>query len=637
MRPIAVNLLLVVPLLACAGSVPGVREPGEATARAGSAGVDWQPWSAETFERARRERKLILVSVQAGWCHWCHVMNRVTFRDAEVLRLLSERFVVIRIDSDARPDLAERYIRWGWPATALLTPHARPITEMRGYRPPERFAELLARLVRDLDSGRPIARRETADVGPDPELEDLDTLRALVRRQLDGTYDTEAHGWGMRQKYPFAAPVEQALFRAGVEDDALWRERALETLERHARLIDPVWGGMYQYSLRGRWDRPHYEKITQVQAGALHNFAQAYRATGDARWLVHARAIYGYAVDWLWDPEGGFYASQDADVGTHGDHPPMTGETFYALSDAERRRAGAPHVDRNVYANLNGMMLRALVELYEATLDAEDEQDTPEAGAAHPGGVRAAGAGGPRMSSEVLERAITTADRILRTHTVRGGFAHAPGGDAEVMHLADQVEMARGLLALHEATAQPRYQEAAESAMGLVLAEMRSPDGGLYASTEDPQAHGVFAERRTPLHHGAVGARVLLALHRLSHDGEQYRAAAVDALRALARVDLIRPEGRKVGEYLLALEELRAPYAILSVVGPADDPATDALHRAALRFHHPTRLVELGRPGDSRYPYPGAPAVYLCTASACSMPIEDPSQLQHAARRFLAR
>ena len=599
-----IHAIVALSLVACATT--GTPRP-EGPAESARASFEWQPWSAESFERARRENKLILVSVQAGWCHWCHVMNRVTYADSEVARRIDEGYVAIRVDADARPDLAERYSRWAWPATALLTPDAQPITEMRGHQPPRPFARLLGELTAERESGRPIARRAPRAAEPEPELSDLETLRDAVRAQLDGLYDRDAHGWGTTQKYPFAAPVEHALFRAEIEGDAAWRARALSTLEGHAQLIDPVWGGMYQYSLEGRWDAPHYEKITEIQAGAIHNFAQAHRITGDPRWLDHARAVVAYTMSWLRDPQGGFYTSQDADVGTHGAGRPMTGDRFYALPGAERRRAGAPHVDRSVYANLNGLMIRALAELYQATLD-----------------------------RDVLDLAVAAADRILRTHAVRGGFSHGDRDSSAVLHLADQVEMARGLLALHQVTGEARYLGAASDAMTLVRTEMAAPGGGFYAHTVDPEARGVFAERRIPIHHNAVAARVLLALYRI--EGEQaLHDGALAAVRAVGRPDALRVQGRKVGEYLLALEELRAPYAIFSVVGPAGDPETAALHRAALRFHHPTRLVELGRPGASRYPYPGAPAVYLCTASACSMPIADPVELPEAARRFLQR
>ncbi|HMI92123.1 MAG TPA: DUF255 domain-containing protein, partial [Polyangiales bacterium] len=90
----------------------------------------FEPWTRASFERAEREGKYLLVSVQTSWCHWCHVMNDVTFRDPEVVAVLERHFVVVKVDADARPDLAERYARWGWPATGLLTPDASPLLNL---------------------------------------------------------------------------------------------------------------------------------------------------------------------------------------------------------------------------------------------------------------------------------------------------------------------------------------------------------------------------------------------------------------------------------------------------------------------------------------------------------------------------
>src|SRR5690606_27273552 len=119
-------------------------------------------------------------------------------------------------------------------------------------------------------------------------------------------------------------------------------------------------------------------------------------------------------------------------------------------------------------------------------------------------------------------------------------------------------------------------------------------------------------------------------------DREELHELALASLRACARPAELRALGRMVGEYLIALELAAAGPVLLSIVGP-DDARTDALHDAALRFVEPTRLVELGRPGASRYPYPGEPALFLCTRDACSLPVTDPAALVPAARAFLGR
>lgn len=568
----------------------------------------WSEWSADAFARARREHKPILLSVQAGWCHWCHVMNETTFRDPAVLRELEEHFVLIRADSDARPDLQERYRRYGWPATVFLSPDGTQILGVRGYREPARFAAILDEVRAAHAEGRTLEE----DRGTPSAPAELEAVRAQLTRQLDSMYDEEQGGWGSTQRYPFGAPVEHAFFRAAVRGEDAWRERALFTLAQYARLIDPVFGGVYQYSVGGVWDRPHFEKIVPVQAGAMRAFAEAYRLTGDRQWLERARDVHRYVETFLRSDDGVFYVSQDADLGGHGqDGPHVPGPEYYALDEAGRRALGIPRVDTHVYASTNGTLIEALAELHVAS-----------------------GRRGP------LNEAITAATRILETHRNADGlFVHDARSQDPLVYLADQAHMLAAFVALHQATSDPRWLEEASRLVEAMQPHLRSDGGGFLAHTEDPRAAGFFHDALVPIEDNAIAARALLRLARLSHDDAveaHLRELAIESLRAIARPDDLRALGRMVGEPLLALEELESGFVILSVVGP-DDPRTEALHRAAMANTYPLRLVELGRPGASRYPYPGEPAIFLCSGEACSMPVTDASELEASAHAFLER
>lgn len=584
-------------VLGCASVEPRVAAPSRTA-------IAWESWSAEAFDRARAERKLILVSVQAGWCHWCHVMNDRTFGDPDVIALLDRHFVAIRVDADSRPDLAERYQRWAWPATALLTPDAEPITNLRGFQPEDRFLRLLRSVVEQHERGEPFEEFEAEPAAVADA--DIAAIRTRTEAQLEGYWDEREAGWGTPQKYPWREPIEYSFYRAALHGDEVARTRALRSLDGYAALIDRVWGGMFQYSVRGNWREPHYEKIAQVQAGAIAAFTEAYRATGEPRWLREANEVARYVTSTLTDPDGGFYSAQDADVGTHGDGPHVLGADFYRLDDAGRRRIGAPRIDRSVYASWNGMLIEALAELYEAS------------------GDRA-----------ILETAVRAGDAIFERHTRGGGLAHAAtdAADAE-LHLADQAWMVRGALALYEATGDARWRDRAVGLVRFVRSELGTERGGFYSHTEDHEARGVFARRRTPFIENVVFARALVRLAHLTNEDE-LRAEARRALIAVSDPAYVRSFGRKVAEYLLALEELEGPHVIVSIVGE-DDERTAELHRAALGWYHPPRIVELGRPGASRYPYPGEPAAYLCTESACSRPVYEPGRLVPEARRFVA-
>jgi len=571
--------------------------------------IAWEEWGPAAFSRARSEDRLLLVAVEAGWCHWCHVMDERTWSDPEVRGILADGFVCVRADADARPDLAERYSEWGWPATAVLTPDARPVTERRGFQEPRGYAALLARLLANHRAGKPLAREPEPTRAPPAG--PLEELRALAAGILDGWYDGARAGWGAQQKYPLAAPVEEGLLRARLRGDAAAARRALETAAAEEALLDPAWGGMYQYSEAGAWTAPHFEKIAAVQAGALESFAEASRATGEERYLRAARSVERYLRDFLRGPDGAFFASQDADAEAAGGGPAVDGRRYYAEGDAGRRRLGMPRIDRGIYADANGLVVAGLCRLHAATGDPAP-----------------------------LEEARAAAERVVATHAdPGGGFRHAATGAGPVLHLADQVALGRAFLLLHEASdpfgadpgARGRWLERAAATARVLRERFEDPaGGGFFAGTEDPAATGVFAERRKPFEENARAARFLIALSRRTGDAA-LAAAAERALRAVGDPAAVRAQGRFVGDFLLALEEAAAPVVHFTVVGRGGADAS-ALFAAALRTYDPLKVIEIEEPGQS-YPDPGHPAVFVCDDTACSAPLAAPGDLARYDRR----
>jgi len=614
MRPLHA-LALVVTLTACAA-------PASDAPHAGHDLPTWSPWSAGTFERAKRERRPIYVNVAAGWCHWCHVMDERTLGDPEVRALLDERYVAIRVDADARPDLADRYQAWGWPANAVLTPDARAVAELRGYQPKGDFLRLLRQVADDVaagkDPGRPAPGPRppvAGDLGPQ-----LQAALAKARAQLDETWDEEAAGWGRQQKYPLAAPLEHALVRAALRPgDAVWRARALRTLDAQRALLDPVDGGLFQYSTDGTWGGArHFEKIVSVNAGALEAWSIAARATGDDRLLEPAREV----ARWVLGPlrrDGAFGASQDADP------PASTGDAYYALDMAGRRAVAPPRVDPHVYADLNGWTAVGLLRLHAATGDPEllaaAERSLQALFTSHSPPPKGAGAG-PRPRGQQ--------DGPL-------GLLHAADDPPEgVRHLADQVGPATACLLLFEATGDADWSVRVWRLAHAILA-LEDPAGGFFAHTPDPALSavgGVFAARRKPLRENALAARLLLHLEALTDDPKW----GVAARRALLAVTPDAPDqGRLIGELVLALEEASLEPLKLAVVAREGDPAAVPLLAAARRVWAPRVAVHPQPPGgDSDYPDLGKPAIFLCGGGACSLPVTAPAELPSALAEFAA-
>lgn len=591
------SLVLAATLLALACTTPA-RAPEQPDARTPeAAAIAWRTWGRAAFDEARSHDKIILVHVVAHWCHWCHVMEETTYADPEVTALLAAHFVTIRVDSDARPDVAERYRRWGWPATAFLTPDAEGVLELRGYRKPAAFADILRELVAERDAGT-LARKPRADART-PVAGDYEAIVADSLALLDAAWDEVEGGWGSPQKYPWPGLVELGWLRG--EPHAA---RADLTLDRHRALLDPVWGGMFQYSVGGVWTQPHYEKIAMIQAGAIETFAHAYMREGDAKWLAAAHEITRYLLEHMQDPGGGFWTSQDADVRETASGEPMLGADFYALDDAGRRAVGKPWTDTHVYADLNGLIIEAMCELVRAQPD-----------------------------PALLAAAIAAAERLLRTHREpSGGFRH---GETSVgpLHLADQVALGRAFFALHRVTQEPRWLALALEQAEFIERELAAPEGGYFAHQADPEAVGEFARRRMPPEENAAAARLMLDLHGLlDGDGSvatPWRARAEAALRAVATPERLGPEGKVITRWLFAVELARGEALDVTVVGELGDAQADALWQAALGVWQPRASFERSKPGV-RYPAKGGPAVYACTTTSCSPPLRDAAALREA-------
>lgn len=593
LRTIACGALML--LVACAPAVTGSRTslpPAGAASGEGHEPLQWSSWEAETFEEAARQGRCLLVSVQASWCHWCHVMNHETFGNPEVQRLLAARYVAIAVDSDARPDLAERFRNYAWPATVLLTPDAEVVVALRGYRSPEQLLPLL----REVAAGR----RPPAEVDAPALPVALEEIESEAHRLAESLYDDGAHGWGQRQKYPYAAPLEMALrWATSTPGDAAerWRRRSLGTLAGHHQLIDPVFGGVYQYSLRGRWDRPHFEKIAAVQAGALETFALATRL-GVGDWREDSQSILAFLRRFFRDEgTGAFFTSQDADL-----NATTTGTDYYSWDEERRLAAGVPRLDRARYTGLNARFVVALVELHRSGPDASVLGDALAAG------------------------------RYIEAQRRPDGLLARGDNASPLAYLDDNAWALRAELALYEATGDAQWREHAERTAA-ALSSLRSDSGAFYAHSEDPDARGALARRRTPLRENAVVARGLLRLSRHLHD-EALHAQAQQALEGVADVAQLRDAGRRGGHYWLALAELRQPYLRFAVVGEPS-PERQALHQTALSLPIAGALVSLQTPAQSDYPDPGTAAVFLCNDEACSIPVTEPSALEAAASAFL--
>ncbi len=349
--------------------------------------IRWHEWGEEAFAAARRLNKPILLDIGAVWCHWCHVMDRESYDDPEIAKIVNERFVAIKVDRDERPDIDARYQvavqalsgQGGWPLTAFLTPDGKPYFGGTYFPPDEHYGRPSFRRV--LLSISEAFHEKNADVTEQAKLVEgalahsesfaakngevsLRVVDEIVQAALK-MFDAEHGGFGSAPKFPHPSMLDLLIDRYRTGGTALretaedghpptdaFRDVFTTTLEKMARggVYDQLGGGFHRYSVDERWVVPHFEKMSYDNSELLKNFVHAYQATGSEFFAGVARDIIRWMDEWLSDRKhGGFYASQDADISLEddGDYFTWTVDETKAVLTEEEAQVACLHYDIN--------------------------------------------------------------------------------------------------------------------------------------------------------------------------------------------------------------------------------------------------------------------------------------------------
>jgi hypothetical protein len=471
--------------------------------------IPWLEWSEAALQRARDEKKPIALHIGATWCHWCHVMDESSYTWAGVATMLAERFICIRVDTDRRPDVNERYNQGGWPTFAILDA-AGEVLIGRTYVP---GMELLALLRSASDP----ASRWTLAPEPAPVLGTSVVDAAVIFERVQEAYDPYNAGFGEMQKFPHPMVLDWLLDRVHRDGDAWAKEAVTKTLAAMATkgMYDHEEGGFFRYATQDDWTEPHYEKLLEDHGRLLGVYA---------REAPPRPATIESAVRWLLatlhDPQtGAFFGSQDAD------------ESYYRRPLAHRSEP--PPVDRTVYAGWNGLIIAALVR----------------AGAVlgRPGLLGVA-----RLASVHLRTLIASDGRVRR---------HLDGVSGL---LEDQVQVAEGMYAVGAAFGDAGCFAIAAQAMEWAWVNLRVGEGqGLYDRL--PEGVGRLRHARRHVHGNAAFARVALLLDAAGLTGG-WRDRAQEASRAA----LAESEdwGFFAAPAAAAAERLAVPVVTIKVASP---------------------------------------------------------------------
>jgi uncharacterized protein YyaL (SSP411 family) len=472
--------------------------------------VDWYEWCQEAFEKAKREDKPILLSVGGVWCHWCHVMAKESFEDPQIAQIINEHFVAIKVDRDERPDIDRRYQEvvvaltgtGGWPLTVFLTPEGKAFFGGTYFPPDERwgrpgFKSLLLRIAqlwkedrdRVVRSAERIFRELQAFSSTNfKDFLDEDLLERSIGALLS-SIDYQKDGIGNAPKFHHAKAFELLLYHHHFTKEELVKRAISVSLEAMAKggVYDHLLGGFFRYSTDEDWHIPHFEKMLYDNAELLRLYSLAYQVFRDDLYRYIAEGIVEYYKRYGADPEGGFYASQDADIGLldEGGYYTFTEQEIESILDSEelkiarlhfgtksthsgkmvlymnlrpeqvakalniseeyvkdvikrlktkllhyRESREMPYVDKTIYTNWNGLMIDALCVYYKVFLD-----------------------------DWALNVAKKTADRLLRERYQEGLLFHAEDVEG---YSEDYIFLSYGLLSLFELTQEGAYLQASK-------------------------------------------------------------------------------------------------------------------------------------------------------------------------------
>jgi uncharacterized protein YyaL (SSP411 family) len=631
--------------------------------------VDWYAWGEEARARAQAEERPLLVSIGYSACHWCHVMERESFEDQDVASLMNELFVCVKVDREEHPDVDAVCMeacqamtgQGGWPLNAFLTPDLAPFFAGTYFPPQSRQGMPSWRAVleavatawgerRDdvLQSSRQVLGAIGTAVRLQPSEEPI-TEEVLLEAVdgLRGSFDARGGGFARAPKFPMASAIELLLVRGE-------REMSLTTLRAMAQggIYDQVGGGFSRYSVDSTWTVPHFEKMLYDNALLARAYLHAWQLTGEERLRRVCEETLDWALREMRGAEGGFCSALDADSeGVEGKFYVWTlAELREALGDSELADAAVAYFGATEQGNFDGTnVLEARGPEPEQREQIRSRLYAVRAQRVWPGLddkrltswnalmiAALAEAGAVLERPDYLDAANGCADFVLRDlrgpdggllRTWKDGRAHI---DA---FLDDHAYLLQALVALYEATFDPRWYGEAVAIADVLVARFADPErGGFFTTREDAS---VWARRKdledSPIPSGnSAAAHGLLRLTLLSGEA-RYEHQALSVLQLLAPIAGRHPLA--FGHALQAFDLYLAPTREVAIVGPGDEARE--LVRAVRSAYRPHLVLAAGDDEHvpllrDRRPVDGRAAAYVCENFTCQAPLTSPGDLTAA-------
>ena len=296
--------------------------------------VDWYEWGEEALRKAKSENKPLLISIGFSSCHWCHVMERESFMDTAVARVMNENFIPVKVDREQRPDIDQIYIHAaqlisgsaGWPLNAFALPDGRPFFAGT-YLPKEDWLSLLHQVIDTYQNDRSAITRQAEALTKGIRTgEFISSERDSTQKVTRATYVRTVDDWrsqlddtfgGQRGAPKFPMPViwESVLQAHVLNGDAPSLKIVTTTLDRMAAggIYDHLGGGFSRYTTDEAWKVPHFEKMLYDNAQLVSLYAHVFQVTGDSFYQEILVETLGFIDREMKDTTGGFYSSLNAD------------------------------------------------------------------------------------------------------------------------------------------------------------------------------------------------------------------------------------------------------------------------------------------------------------------------------------
>ena len=442
--------------------------------------VDWHPWGEKALSLARRENKPLLVSIGYSACHWCHVMERESFEDKEVARLMNQNFICVKVDREERPDVDHLYMnavqmitgQGGWPLNCFALPDGKPFWGGT-YFPREQWKNILIRVAELFQNHRTEvedqADQVTKGIADSSFIRVNDAKAAFGRDEVKGMFenlmgymDREKGGTKGAPKFPLPNNYEFLLHYHHLTGDGPALEQVLLTLRKMAMggIYDQLGGGFARYATDTEWKVPHFEKMLYDNAQLISLFANAFKVVPDPLFRQVVVETIGFVNRELTSPGGLFFSALDADSdGEEG--------KFYVWTEAEfdqilKEDAGLV----KQYFNLGGKALweeGKNILLREETDEAFAERQDIDAG-------------------ELKERLESAKALLLEFRSRRS----RPGLDDKIL-VSWNAMMIKALADASAAFGEQVYLDQARMAMETLLSSALREDGGLYRNLKGDQ------------------------------------------------------------------------------------------------------------------------------------------------------